>query len=80
MFNIFICTYTTTTDMKETTISFQNNVSSTPTSNILLENKTGMFLYILSVAIQYKNRYIFKQLLDLYNSSKINRLFSSYSL
>lgn len=43
MFNIFICTYTTTTDMKETTISFQNNVSSTPTSNILLENKTGMF-------------------------------------
>lgn len=80
MFNIFICTSTTTTDMKETTISFQNNVSSTPTSNILLENKTGMFLYILSVAIQYKNRYIFKQLLDLYNSSKINRLFSSYSL
>lgn len=57
MFNIFICTYTTTTDMKETTISFQNNVSSSPTSNILLENKTGMFLYILSVAIQYKNRY-----------------------
>lgn len=50
--------------MKETTISFQNNASSTPTSNILLENKTGMFLYILSVAIQYKNRYIFKQLLD----------------
>lgn len=80
MFNIFICTYTTTTDMKETTISFQNNVSSTLTSNILLENKTGIFLYILSVAIQYKNRYIFKQLLDLYNSSKINRLFSSYSL
>lgn len=80
MFNIFICTYTTTTDIKETTISVQNNVSSTPTSNILLENKTGMLLYILSVAIQYKNRYIFKQLLDLYNSSKINRLFSSYSL
>lgn len=80
MFNIFICANTTSTDMKETTISFQNNVSSSPTSNILLENKAGMFLYILSIAIQYKNRYIFKQLLDLYNSSKINKLFSSYSL
>lgn len=54
MFNIFICTYTTTTDMKETTISFQNNVSSTLTSNILLENKTGIFLYILSVAFNTK--------------------------
>lgn len=51
MFNIFICTYTTTTDMKDPTISFQNNVSTSPTSNILLENKTGMFFYILSVAI-----------------------------
>lgn len=38
----------TTTYMKETTLSIQDTVSASSTSNIFLEHKTGIFLYAIS--------------------------------